>query len=261
MYLRSITGLIALAIILGSGMPAAQAQTTAPKIQIQQLKYVGNTVFSVADLDQVTQPWRDQGLSFDDLLAMQAAISQHYEQAGYIGTVVEIPVTENQDLNADRATVSLKITEGRLDQVITNATRNRWVTARLLRQKPLNQAELLTQLQLLRLDPAIVEIQAELLPTGTPGAQQLRLNVTDAPRFAVTIGSNNRQSDNSGRWAANLNATWQSPLGFGDTLHLGNAYTAGGLDWSIGYQMPLNPSGKTQLNLDYRQARKQIIND
>jgi hemolysin activation/secretion protein len=242
----------------------AQIKTinSVEQVQVKRFKYIGNTAFSEAELDKLTQAWTNRPLTFQDLLNVREVITDRYANAGYTTAFAQLPIEENQNLDADQATIVIQIIEGQITSVSTdNARHGGWIQGRLLSQnrQALNHREMLKQLQILRLNPTIQAVQAELLPGERIGGHHLKLKITEAPQFDLEVGGSNHRSSDSGRWEGSLNLNWQNPLDLGDRLQVGLARTEGSLNWDMAYQSALGRSGKTNLSLDYRSLSSQII--
>lgn len=253
---------ISLGAIVGSlcCLPALSSEIIS-EITVQQFEFEGNTAFSDAELAAVVRPWLGRALEFIQLQAVRDAITNHYAQAGYVTSFAILPPEANQEVNADVATITLRIVEGTIGSV--TATDSKPLTQAIIRQLPtsqlFNQPRLLEQLQFLRLTPGIRDLQAELLPTGQPGRSQLQLKIAPASRFELITSLNNQESSDTGSWRRGIDFQWLQPLNRGDRLTGNFANTAGSNSWGLNYALPLGRSGKTQIGLDYRALDQRII--
>ena len=84
----------------------------AEGIILQEIAFVGATVFSESELDRVIDAPKGQTVYIEDLLAMVDAITAHYVEAGYISSGAILP-----DQNIANGKVTIEVVEGRLDQV------------------------------------------------------------------------------------------------------------------------------------------------
>ena len=105
---------------------------------------------------------------------------------------------------------------------------------------PIQAEKLLEQLQLLRLDPLIENVSAELSAGLSPGMSRLDIKVEEADRFTLSSSLNNHNSPSIGSNSRNLNLAHNNLLGFGDRASLNYTNTEGsnGLDFSYGF--PIN---------------------
>jgi hemolysin activation/secretion protein len=257
--LATIVATIGLIGVLPS--PAIAAPETSQRITVQNFVFQGNTAFSHDKLTQVVQSWLGHPIGFDDLLKVREAITAHYLKAGYVTSFALIPEADNQQIDVDRATIMIQIVEGTISEVqIEHAPRlAASVQAKLRPHKIFNQAELLEELQFLRLDPAIQRLQAELLPGSEPGINLLKLDVRAAPTLTIAAVLNNQHSTDSGKVERNLDFNWNNPLGFGDRVAGNVSQTAGGVNWSANYMTPIDAVGKTRLSANLRGVDSRIV--
>lgn len=127
---------------------------------------------------------------------------------------------------------------------------------------PLNIVQLKDRLELLRQDPNIEKLNAELKPGDDPGTSVLDLAVTE--RFPLHFGvqyTNNR-SPSVGAYRVNLLASDTDLTGNGDDLSVRYGVLAGEADdmrfsgsddFSIDYSLPLTPNDLTLL-VDYTRS-------
>jgi hemolysin activation/secretion protein len=255
-----------IAIVLGTivgtfhSLPARSSELIA-KITVQQFEFEGNTAFGEAELDTVVQPWLGRPLGFPQLQAARDAITTHYAQAGYVTSFALLPPESNQHINADAATITLRVVEGTITSVTaTNPTPlTQTIAQRLPAPQLFNQTRLLEQLQFLRLQPGIRDLQAELLPTGEAGQSQLQLKIIPASRFELVTSANSQESSDTGSWRRGIDFQWLQPLNRGDRLTGNFSNTEGSNSWGLNYALPLGRSGKTEIDLDYRALNQRIV--
>jgi hemolysin activation/secretion protein len=243
--------------------PGIALPKTVEQITVQNFAFQGNTAFTSAELETVIQRWRGHPIGFNDLLDVREAITAHYLKAGYVTSFALIPEADNQQINVDTATIVIQIVEGKISAVqVENAPRlAAQIQGKLRTHAVFNQAELLRQLQFLRLDPSIRRLQAELLPGNEPGSNQLRLDVIPAPPLTIAATFNNQRSIDTGKLERNLDFSWNNPLGFGDRL-IGNfSQTKGGRSWGASYAIPLDITGKTKISADFRRVNDRIVRE
>ncbi|MDI9641740.1 POTRA domain-containing protein [Geitlerinema splendidum] len=140
---------------------------------VERIEVVGSTVFSAEQFAEITAPFIGRELSFAELLQIRDAIAQLYIENGYITTGAIIPPQV-----VEGGTVTIQVVEGRLEEI--NIVGNRRLRPHYIRdrirlgaQTPLNVPRLLEALQLLRLDPRLQNLSAELQSGVRPGNQHL----------------------------------------------------------------------------------------
>ncbi|MEB3295228.1 MAG: ShlB/FhaC/HecB family hemolysin secretion/activation protein [Synechococcales bacterium] len=210
------------------------------KFRIQQVEVLGNTVLQ-AEIAQLTQPFTNKLVSFEDLVQLRSAITQLYLDQGYITSGAFL--STNQSLR--KGIVQIQVIEGRLEKInITGLTRLResYVRSRLAiaSQPPLSRANLERSLQLLQLDPLLQQVNAELTAGSAPGLSVLRLQLKEAPPFSAGLEIANNQAPSIGSIQGNLFASYANVTGFGDRLQIDYGRTEGLENYGILYSVPFN---------------------
>jgi hemolysin activation/secretion protein len=261
--LRNILATIVATFGLVWQFPAPVMATPEPSTQItvQNFAFQGNTVFSSAELKAVIQPWLGHPIGFNDLLNVRKAITAHYLKAGYLTSFALIPDTDNQQIDVDAATITIQIVEGTISAVQVESTPRltAQIQGKLQPHRVFNQAELLRELQFLRLDPAIQALRATLLPGDEPGVNQLKLDVRPTPTLTIGAGLNNQRSIDTGKLERALDFNWNNPLGLGDRLVGNFSQTTGGTTWGASYAMPIEATGKTKVSANFRSVDDRIV--
>ncbi|MGM9499258.1 ShlB/FhaC/HecB family hemolysin secretion/activation protein [Desertifilum tharense IPPAS B-1220] len=207
---------------------------------VEQIEVVGSTVFSAEQFAEITAPFIGRELSFAELLQIRDAIAQLYIENGYITTGAIIPPQV-----VEGGTVTIQVVEGRLEEI--NIVGNRRLRPHYIRdrirlgaQTPLNVPRLLEALQLLRLDPRLQNLSAELQSGVRPGTNILQVEVDEADTFRLTGYLDNGRSPSVGSFRRGVELQELNLLGFGDTLSLGYANTNGSNTLDFNYTLPVN---------------------
>ncbi|MCT7997564.1 filamentous hemagglutinin N-terminal domain-containing protein [Laspinema olomoucense] len=240
------------------------AQTSEPQIPqsitVQQFNVVGNTVLSEEEIERVLAPYTQRSLSFADLKNARSEITNLYVEKGYITTGAYIPpqTVTNQ-------TVEIAILPGVLRDIKfspENGRLNDYVRDRLdfaIGDEPVNIDRIVEALRLLRLDPLIDDISAELRAVPTPGQNVLDVKIYEAsPLFGTQLTLDNRRSPGVGTFRQQAQVNYNNLLGLGDRLFLSYARTEGSNTWEGSYTVPLTPSNTT-LGFRYSNGDSQII--
>nr|MCM0591622.1 filamentous hemagglutinin N-terminal domain-containing protein [Gloeotrichia echinulata DEX184] len=140
--------------------------------------------------------------------------------------------------------------EGSLQEIKIVGNRrlnNGYIRSRILlgAGKPLNVPRLLEKLQLLRLDPLIQNLSAELQTGVRPGSNVLRVEVKEANTFTVTTTLDNGRSPSVGSFRRGVNLQEANLLGLGDTLSVGYVNTDGSNTVNANYTLPINAHNGT----------------
>jgi hemolysin activation/secretion protein len=114
------------------------------------------------------------------------------------------------------------------------------------------------KLQLLRLDPRIKNLSAELQTGSRPGTNILLVNIEEADTFRLTATLDNGRSPSVGSFRRGIDLQEINLLGLGDTLSVGYANTDGSNAIDASYTLPINAHNGT-LSFTYNQGWNNII--
>jgi hemolysin activation/secretion protein len=260
---RMLIALVSLPFIAGNVgaqiLPPPPAESgrklsDAPRLFVREYRFEGNKVFSNDELAKVTEPFTNRELNSEDIEQARRAVSLHYVNRGYINSGAVIP-----DQDPTGGIIRVRVVEGVLSE--TELHGNRWLRDgyinRHLRRwsgAPLNVNELQEGLQVLRQNPNVGQINAELKPGVSPGESLLDLRVEDRQPFRFGLQIDNQRPPSVGEeqlWllASDLNLTGHSDpldLKYGLLNRTGNGYEFSGIDNLEGaYRVPLTPFGTT----------------
>ncbi|UZQ55054.1 ShlB/FhaC/HecB family hemolysin secretion/activation protein [Trichothermofontia sichuanensis B231] len=224
-------------------------------IVVNAFEFEGNTAFSDAELAEITQGFVSREISFSELLSARSAITQHYIDQGFITSGAFIPPQ-----TLDRGTVTIQILEGLVEQI--NITGNRRLRPEYIRRRlaiateaPLNVNRLLAALQLLRLNPLIANLSAELATGVQPGTSILEVQVTEADSLHIDLQADNGRNPSVGTFRRGVTVTEGNLLGWGDELRLTYANTDGSDQFEGRYTLPINAgNGTLSFYVDYNDS-------
>lgn len=222
---------------------------------------LGSTVFTEAELDEITKNFTGTAVTFSQLLAARSAITQHYIDKGYITSGAYLPA--NQEVG--NGIVTLQVIEGKLQAIeISGNThlKSSYVRDRLQRgaDPPLNVNELLEAMRLLQIDPLIANLAAELTAGSEPGLSILQVEVEEAPTFDVQLALDNQRSGSIGSIQRQIVASEANLFGFGDAIQLGYANTDGSNEVSFNYTFPVNARNGT-ISTGFTQVWSRVIEE
>ena len=222
------------------------------RVFVHDIHVTGSTVFSDAELAEVTAPYRNRELTTDDLERVRLALTLLYVNKGYLTSGAIIP-----DQDVAFGTVVIQMVEGRLARIDVEG--NEWFRSSYLRDRvargvstPLSIQPLQERIQLLQQDPRIERINAELKPGDVRGDSVLSVRVKDANPFKAWLEFNNYQTPTVGAERGLATVAHQNVTGHGDQF----AFTYGrshGVNPIIdtSYSVPLN-AYETTLTAYYR---------
>ncbi len=239
----------------GPAQPLGQIQ-----VFVREIFVTGSTVFSEAELSEVTAPFKNRTLTTEDLERLRLALTLLYVNRGYITSGAIIP---DQDMVAGAITV--QIIEGSLARIDIEG--NEWFRAGYLRERvelgartPLALAPLQERLQFLQQDPRIERVNAELRPGEKRGESILNLRVQEASPWKAWLEFNNFSTPVVGAERGLATIAHQNVTGHGDPFSFTYGRSRGVnpiIDTS--YSLPLNRYDTT-LTGSYRRNDFLVIN-
>jgi hemolysin activation/secretion protein len=231
------------------------------QITVKTFRVVGSTVFTEAELAEVTKPFTNRPVTFAELLQARSAITKLYVDNGYATSGAFIPA--DQVIEDD--TVTIQVIEGALEEIRVTGNKRlnaSYVRSRLQRagRSPLKVDRLLEALQLLQIDPLIENLSAELSASAQPGLSLLEVAVTEADSFNVQVSLDNLRSPSIGSFQRQIQVEQLNLLGFGDTARLAYANTDGSNQINASYTVPVNASNGT-VGINFNQAWSRVIEE
>src|SRR5258706_5663403 len=180
-------GWCALPVVAQSALAPATTQASAKlplagAVPVKGLAFEGNTRFSSERLTREVAEilGRNGGnLTLDDLEEVRQKLTLLYINAGYINSGAILP---DQTIDKEQGIVRYTIVEGRLNKIdVSGKSRLRrgYVEDRIWRDKsePLDALKLRNNLEMLRQNPNIKSVNAELKPGERPGESVLDVAV------------------------------------------------------------------------------------
>lgn len=232
--------------------------TIPESIIVKQFEIVGSSVFSQEELQKVIQPFVGRSLSFAELFHVRSAITKLYTDNGYINSGAYIP---EQEINSGKLTI--QVLEGELEDI--NVTGTKRLSPNYIRKRlelaagrPVKVDSLLEALQMLRLDPLIENISAELSAGIRPGTSLLDIEIEEADAFTVSTTFDNARSPSVGTDRRNIGFTHKNLLGFGDKFNFQYTNTDGSDGFDFAYDLPIN-ARNTQLGFRYSTNSNDVI--
>jgi hemolysin activation/secretion protein len=270
------------------GGGGANAVAAAPEsVPVTAFRFAGNTVFTgrqlgaapVADAQRTGEPepravatvadYVGRPLTTEDLEDVRLALTRLYVDAGYINSGAVLP-----DQDVTDGVVRFDLVEGRLTGV--NVTGNKrlrrgYVVSRVRHGagRPLNVLRLRNQLEVLRQDPNLARVVAELRPGAEPGDAYLDIDVVESNPFQLGLQIGNRRSPSVGAEQVEVLASHRNVTGHGDLLSLRYGVNTGGFDawefaglddFSIDYTVPIT-AADTTLSLSYTRTDSLVVEE
>mgnify|MGYP002082310588 FL=1 len=216
------------------------------QVFVRDVLVIGNSVFSDAEIAEVTAPFKNRTLQTEDLERLRLALTLLYVNRGYLTSGAIIP---NQDVVS--GVITVQIIEGKLTRIDVEG--NRWFSSSYLRDRlelgirtPVTLAPFQEQLQLLQQDRRIERVNAELRPGDKQGDSLLNVRVADKQPFHASMEVNNYQTPLVGEIRGVGRLVNDNLTGRGDQLSLGYGQSSGAYPIvDASYALPFNRYGTT----------------
>ena len=230
---------------------------TAPtSIEVNKINFVGNTVFSDRELNEILPPIT-KPISLERLFYLRKLITDYYVDRGYISSGAFIPPQglKNGELN-------IRIVEGSLERIEIEGLRKLdkdYLTARLPQlNEPLKLEELAESLESLEEESFISGLRANLNRSSV-GKNVLTLEIEEENPLQSEFAVTNGYSPSVGALGGVARASYHL-LGLGDFFRLEYGRTEGLSRISTSYSLPLNSKG-TSIAFGYTNANTEAIED
>lgn len=230
------------------------------QVFVKAFRFDGNTIISDAELDRLAAPYRGRTLNTRELIAVRDLVTTAYITRGYISSGAVIP-----DQQVTDGVITIKVEEGLLGDVEiedSGRLRDDFLVQRLEPAAPeaLNINALQERLQLLQRKPQIDRINAALFPGKRRGESLLKLRVTEARPYYLSVKGNNYNAPSIGSEGVELDAGHYNLTGRGDVLGMEYTHTEGMDDFYAFYSLPLN-ARDTSLQLLYEKTDSEVVEE
>ena len=221
-------------------LPGIPEQLPFERVFVREIQITGSTVFSAAELAEVTNPYVDRYLTAEDIEALRLALTQYYVNRGYVSSGAIIP-----EQTVAEGVLTLHIIEGELTRIEVEG--NRWFRASYFQDRlalsagpPLNIHAMQERLQLLLQDARIERLNAELRPGVQPGESVLEVRVAESNPYKVWLTFNNYQTPSVGAEVGLITVAHQNLTGHGDILSVQYGGSAGSpVELDASYALPI----------------------
>jgi hemolysin activation/secretion protein len=187
---------------------------------VREFRFTGNRVFSDSTLSKVVEKYRNREINADDIEQARQDLTLFYVNKGYINSGAILP-----DQDGKNGIITFQLVEGQLTGIKLKGNfwfRSWWLRNEIRRGsgRPLNFNKLKEALQILRQNPTISRINAELQPGGVPGESILDVDIKDTQPFRFAIEFNNKRPPSVGAEIINAHATDLNLTGHNDPLEI-----------------------------------------
>ena len=257
--------------------PAINVENISTSTTINKIRVQGYTIFSDKEIEKIIKPYRGKKLDFDQLRNITEAITKLYVSKGYITSGAFLPEQEIVD-----CTINIRVVEGKLEDInikglkhlkenyvrsfISSAqnssvpdTDSENISSRD-RSPPLNVKNIEEELDLLKRDPSIKNIDAELVKGTQPNLSVLLIEIKEISPFDAKLSFDNYRSPSVGEYQGTLETGYRNIIGVSDRAFAQYNLTEGFDAYSFGYGIPIN-SKNGNLSFEYRNGDSKIIED
>ena len=230
------------------------------KIIVKDFDVVGSSIFTEQELAKAIKSYRNRPLTLPELFQARTMITKLYTDQGYVNSGAYIPP---QELNDGR--VKIAILEGKLEGINVSGTKRltpKYISSRIesAAGQPVNVESLLAALQLLRLDPLIDNVSAELSAGIKPGTSLLDIQVEEADVFNLSTSFNNQKSPSVGSIQRTAGFNHGNLLGLGDRFNFNFSNTKGSNSFDFAYSLPFNSKNGT-INAVYGTNSNDVVEE
>ncbi len=217
------------------------------KIPVSRIEVTGSTVFTEQELDSIIKPLEGKTVKLTQLRNAAKAITLKYLEQGYITSRAIVPQQEIKD-----GIVEIKVIEGSIADIQiegNNRLRENFVRKRLElgANTPVKLDDLEGQLQLLRSNQAIENIEANLQPAEGEGESSLVVEVEEKSPWLYGAEINNYSTVATGAERISLTLGHRNLTGNSDSL-IGiftQALSASSWSFDTNYNLPVNAKNGT----------------
>lgn len=241
--------------------PAKFPPSTSPKdeppqtsqdevlIPVKRIDVLGSSILTPAEIKALVVPLQNKSVKFSQLQEVADKITQIYQERNYITSRAVLAPQDIKD-----GVVTIQVREGTLERI--DVKRAGDVVGRLnddyIRDRaqqagatPLNFSSLEDILQLLRSDPLIGDIRANLTTGSQSNQSVLQITFSEAKSFSIRPFFDNYGNTSTGIFRAGVNLQELNVTGNGDSILLGYTRSGSSDIYQLNYQYPINPQGGT----------------
>jgi hemolysin activation/secretion protein len=237
----------------------SESENEMGDIIVKAFRITGSTVFNPSDFEPITKNYIGRPISLAQLFEIRSKITELYVNNGYITSGAYLPP---QRLTKD-SVVEIRVIEGEVEAIQINGNKRLsqgYVRSRIKQftGKPLNRTRLLEGLQLLRLNPSIKNVQAELSAGVRQGSSVLSVRIEEARSIHAQLTLDNDRAPSVGTDRRQVELSHGNLLGFGDAARVAYTNTDGSQTVDLSYTIPVTPQNTT-LSFSYGSSWSQVI--
>lgn len=242
-------------------IPPSDGQDEEILFSVTKINITGSTIFQPEEFQDLTQPLEGKTVTFQEVQDVAKTITRRYLEQGYVTSRAIIPEQEITD-----GIVEIRIIEGSISEIQIEG--NRRIRDRYIRKRlelgtdtPFRVDRVEGQLQLLKADSLIDNIEANIQPGAGEGESFLVVEVAEANPWVIGANINNYDNVSTGAERFGVSLGYLNLTGNGDSI-LTSFYRAfAGDSWEVdtNYTIPVNAKNGT-LQLRANIERNELVN-
>jgi hemolysin activation/secretion protein len=218
-------------------------------IPVKRIDILGSSILTTGEIESLVAPLRNKSVTFSQLQEVADKISQIYQDRNYITSRAVLAPQDIKD-----GVVTIQVREGALERVdvkrsgdVVGRLNDGYIRDRILLagSTPLNFSQLEDALQLLRADPLIGDIRANLTTGSQANQSILQITFSEAQSFSIRPFFDNYGNVSTGIYRAGVNLQELNSTGNGDSILVGYTRSGSSDVYQLNYQYPINPQGGT----------------
>ena len=256
--------------ILVVAQPTIDVEDISTSATIEKIRVQGYTIFSDKEIEKIIKLYQGKQLDFDQLRNITEAITKLYVSKGYITSGAYLPEQEIID-----GTIDVRVIEGQLEDLKIEGLKNlqaNYVRSFIsstdtsktsnpeLEQSPVNIKDIEEELNLLKRDPSIENVEAELVKGTAPNLSVLLIEVEETSPYEAKLSFDNYRSPSVGEFQGTVETGYRNLIGVSDRAFAQYNLTEGFDAYSVGYAIPVNSRNGT-VSFEYRNGDSKIIED
>jgi len=237
--------------------------SSAASVYVNKFILDGNSVFSDEDLAFIVLPYEEREISSEEVHEVKNKISLFYYSKGYVNSGAIIPDQKISDGN-----IRIQIIEGILPKI--TVTGNTWLKSHYISRRleiatgdgkaPLNINRLQNRLKMIKQDPIVENINANLSPGLKLGEAELEVSVKEARPYFLNFEFSNSNSPSVGSYRGDVIFEHINMTGYGDKIRFKYGITEGLDTIASKYVLPINRWGSTFSLIADRSKSEVVIN-
>jgi hemolysin activation/secretion protein len=261
---------------LAVAQPAINIEDISTSTRVKKIKVQGYTIFSDREIAKIIKPYEGKKLDFRQLRSITEAITNLYVSNGYITSGAFLPKQEIVG-----GIINVRVVEGKLEDINIkglkhlqeNYVRSFISSAPKLskpntdsrseffsdQSPPLNIENIKEKLELLKRDPSIKNIKAELVKGTEPNLSVLLIEIEETSPYDAKLSFDNYRSPSVGEFQGTIEAGYRNFIGVGDRAFAQYNLTQGLNAYSLGYGTPIVSPKNGNFSFEYRNGDSKII--